>query len=379
MPACLKRGIPPLALADITQGLWEGQSQDNFEQIASAAEVPFSFGDFFGLGLEAFYACQAAGNTSVYASEFFAPLKGKFGKPELPPPSPCSEPAAFVPNVFSDGSVKQPEHPHFSLGGLGVLHTDRLVACALHPSEEHCLFSQFGADGLSVWTNVPGPLTTSTRTELAGGLMALFHPGPVRIVSDNAAFVHGAQAILSGRSPSRSKPWALQTDGDLWLLFYTHAHAKGLDSIAVDWAKGHTTLDDVSTGITTLWNHLGNGKADILATHGVETHGEGILQLGHIFDSRQSILVKIVIAIFTHFEAVFDAEAKRKLLMRTLLSNGEVMPIRISPMLPSIPVGSGRPLNLWWPAQNVIYIPSGCAITDMSSINQFRLQKFGIS
>ena len=87
-------------------------------------------------------------------------------------------------------------------------------------------------------------------------------------------------------------------NGDLWRLFFTHAHAKGLASSSVAWAKGHTTLADVAAGIISLQDHLGNDKADALATSGVETHGNGIRQLGHIFGTRQNILVQTVICNF---------------------------------------------------------------------------------
>ena len=111
----------------------------------------------------------------------------------------------------------------------------------------------------------------------------------------------------------------MRTDGDLWKLFYTHAHAKGLHSISSGWVKGHTTLEDVAADRVTLQNHVGNSRADTLATDGVSSHGQGIMQLGHVYASRQLVLKRIIIAIFELFEAVFDAENARKKLERTII------------------------------------------------------------
>ena len=47
----MMRGIPPLASSDITQGLWEGQSQHTFDLIAAEAHVELNYGDSFVSGL----------------------------------------------------------------------------------------------------------------------------------------------------------------------------------------------------------------------------------------------------------------------------------------------------------------------------------------
>ena len=57
MPACMLRGIPSLALADITSGLWEGQSLAKLESIAIELKEKHDFGDIFASALTAYYRC----------------------------------------------------------------------------------------------------------------------------------------------------------------------------------------------------------------------------------------------------------------------------------------------------------------------------------
>ena len=85
------------------------------------------------------------------------------------------------------------------------------------------------ADGLSLQTNLGGYGGSSTRAEVAAGILALGSTCPTHIGTDSASFLakatHIHHLILTNKAPRR--PWSLQVDGDLWHTYWLHAKSNG--------------------------------------------------------------------------------------------------------------------------------------------------------
>ena len=74
------------------------------------------------------------------------------------------------------------------------------------------------------------------------------------------------------RNPCK-RPWSLQTDGDLWQLYWEGLLARGPRTIAIRKVKGHATMQHVADGVATLEEKVGNDTADLYAGQGIREHG----------------------------------------------------------------------------------------------------------
>ena len=246
-------------------------------------------------------------DTTGYARNLFSIAKGDFGELDLEPPLPCAHPAPDLPNVWPDGSVKHPSQAIWSLGGFGVVQENRIcVGNVLHPNEETYVHTNTKGNDLHMWGPLPGPMCSSTRTEIAGGLFPLYAPRPTHIASDSVNFVRVAHLLFAGLPLPKvfDKPWDLIPNGDLWKLFFEHARAKGLHSLRATWVKGHATQQHVRDGVTTEHNKTMNHTADSLADDGVGSYTSNLQPLAQVYCHRQHIYGKIICAIQTHIVCV---------------------------------------------------------------------------
>ncbi len=83
--------------------------------------------------------------------------------------------------------------------------------------------------GLAIKTALAGHGGSSTRAEIAAGIIACQCMGAVSVGSDSQAFVSRASAIAkmvkNGKEPRR--PWSTQKNGDLWQVFHNTLKMKG--------------------------------------------------------------------------------------------------------------------------------------------------------
>ena len=77
-----------------------------------------------------------------------------------------------------------------------------------------CLSSGIGLAGI-----LAGRFGSSTRAEIAGGILHLLAPGPAHIGTDSQAFLAKAKSVLEAPCLAPRRPFALQPDGDLWQSF----------------------------------------------------------------------------------------------------------------------------------------------------------------
>ena len=144
--------------------------------------------------------------------------------------------------------------------------------------------------GVQLCTHIGGYAGSSTRTELAAGILALCVHGPVHLGSDSKAFLTKAQDVLdkSLADDDVCDSWHTSSDGDLWHHFEQAVLAKGPSSIKLTWVKGHATEDHISSGVTSSAHQQGNDRADALADQGVQLHGEDIYTLARLYTKRHS-------------------------------------------------------------------------------------------
>ena len=199
-------------------------------------------------------------------------------------------------NVYTDGSWLFPLKQFLGLGGAGVWWPGRQQSpledgqrChPLSPAEFELAFDQQSEDGLRLYTNIGGYGGSSTRTELAAGLIAICAHGLVHVGSDSRSFVDTAntilQDILEHRKPQ--KPWKLVSDGDLWEFFHQAVTSKGASSIRISWIKGHATQAHIADGVTTLQDKLGNDEADKVADIGAALFGQDLMLAAKCLQKR---------------------------------------------------------------------------------------------
>jgi ribonuclease HI len=222
----------------------------------------------------------------INARQAFIALQPPQAPVDVRLPYKCKPPPPAEINVYTDGSWKHPRAPNFSLGGAGVWWPGRTHLI----SEAELEFAevQRDPDGVRLCTSIGGYAGSSTRTELAAGILAVCSHGPVHIGSDSLAFVTKANLLLQllqqGHKPHKN--WLLASDGDLWHQFQRVATAKGPASIKITWVKGHATEQHVQEGITTEAKRAGNNEADTMADKGTKLHGENVTYFADSFSNR---------------------------------------------------------------------------------------------
>ena len=110
--------------------------------------------------------------------------------------------------------------------------------------------------------SVPGQRGSSTRAELAGGIVALLQPRPIHIGTDSEAFLTRALEIIESPLISPRKPFALQKDGDLWHLFTKLVTERGPSSVNISWSKAHVSLHAIASGQVASEHAVANSFAD---------------------------------------------------------------------------------------------------------------------
>ena len=197
------------------------------------------------------------------ARQAFQLLKQGDGDTVMPTPHHCRSTAPIEINVFTDGSWLHPLKQYLGLGGAGIWWPKRKLekgdldtTCQpLSIAEESMAHVQSCEEGVSLYTKIGGYGGSSTRTELAAGIIALCAHGPVHIGSDSRVFVNMANELLRQirKGSSIRKPWKLQSDGDLWEHFYIAACEKGPNSIKLSWVKGQPPRS-TSTMASLTWS-----------------------------------------------------------------------------------------------------------------------------
>jgi hypothetical protein len=171
-------------------------------------------------------------DTSAYsARQAFGLLKASAGDIVLPTPYKCSVNAPDEINVFTDGSWIFPRKQFLGIGGAGVWWPKRTLTnqsentdlrwVPISDAEFEIAHAKQEDNGVSLYAKIGGYSGSSTRTEIAAGIIATCAHGPVHIGSDSKVFVDRANKLIEDIRLSR-KPhliFKIAKDGDMWEQF----------------------------------------------------------------------------------------------------------------------------------------------------------------
>ena len=156
--------------------------------------------------------------------------------------------------------------------------------------------------GVRIFISIGGHTGSSTRTELAAGILALSADGPLHVGSDSQAFVGKANYFIQSIKDNKEiyQTWELTSDGDLWEHFFNSVTAKGVHAIKISWVKGHAKQHHIDEGITTETKKEGNDEADRTADIGTELHGKEVMKLANIYHRRHDFYIKFMKEVLHH-------------------------------------------------------------------------------
>ena len=307
LPKSILNGLPPAMSSRIHSFFWDKEDK------------PFQHGDTkhvaFGMPknkfhsnlmqsdqmlLDALLDKLGIGHYEINARQAFTQLKKDNASDTIMPlPYKCVRDAPEQINVYTDGSWLFPLKQFLGLGGTGVWwprrsldreNCDRRYYLPLSEAERALAQHEQREDGLRIYSRIGGYAGSSTRTELAAGIIGLSAHGPVHIGSDSRAFVDTANKYINliNRKARIKKPWKLISDGDLWQHFYEAVQAKGTNAIRITWVKGHATEEHIKKRITNEQDKIGNDVADKCADIGTALHGEDLIKLSKIMQRRHN-------------------------------------------------------------------------------------------
>ena len=308
LPPALMIGLPPALTAEFTDNFWchgrsgckepphpTAQLQGNLRMHAKAQDL---------------LASRSIHEREMNARQYITAHKATVEYDDIPDVQPCMLPPPLEPNVYSDGALKHPQTQRWSLGGFGVWWPSRSLN--EHPlSALESLFSIWETDDcnrLSLWGSVTGHRASSTRTELAAGIITLSAPTPVHQATDSMAYTKKLKRLLAGEDLTTRRPWGIQTDGDLWAIMESIIHKKGAHSINVKWVKGHAKQADMNEGRSCPLDKEGNDNADNLASRGILEFIDGLSQLAAYYAAKQRRYKKLVSRIHAMFLRVLNKE-----------------------------------------------------------------------
>ncbi len=250
----------------------------------------------------------------INARQVVAAYRHDTRKLQLPDPEYCPHHPPEKPNVYSDGSLKHPRVAYWSLGGFGVWWPHRkLQDTPLTDGEDHIANTHQVDEGVKMWGCITGQKASSTRAELAAGILTILGPGPIHQGTDSKSYMVGAMNILQRKTKRKQKPWSLRTDGDLWQLWERAAISKGLHAINISWFKGHAQQEHIDKELATEESKEANDIADAVADLGVSTsHQTGLLQLAGYYASKQWKLLQVTKRIQAMILRILKAENKER-------------------------------------------------------------------
>ena len=237
------------------------------------------------------------------ARQAFCKARGSISKGHLTPPNPCQGKPPDEVNVYSDGSYQFSRRPTFGLGAAGAWWPSRtLEETCLSEAEFEIAMQEQQEKGVRLRTSLPGFGSSSTRDEIAAGIIALASSIPVNIGSDSQAFIDKGNAVirLARQKMQPKKPWGSPKDGDLWSIFHKFVLHRGWGSVRLTKVKGHSTEEQVRKGQVSPKDKDGNDKADEAAKDAMRLHGEGVVKLANWYMTRHVQYTRLIKDIHTH-------------------------------------------------------------------------------
>ena len=314
IPDCLRHGIPTTMHPNPASLPWSRLDGDDcsvevLARLAKLADCKFYFGNLYMRALDGFkaislYRPELAG---LSARQVFAHLRGPFGHLDLESPSFVADQAAATIGTYTDGSLTFPTRPDWSLGGIGIAHMQRCPDLGLCSNESTFSFCNQSPGATTLWAPLPGQFCSSTRTEIAAGLLALSAPHSISFGTDSAIFLRTFNTIHTHILEDRPRHivWGLHPNGDLWALVEQHIRARGPHSIQGHKLKAHTSPEDVAKGVISLEDRAGNGLADSLASKGGRSRDSDLHALSAVYASKHRLFECVLRRVHAHFSQIF--------------------------------------------------------------------------
>ncbi len=232
LPKALRLGIPLAMGAEESVMFWPNGREAEPTHLECLTKAGATYHGYLAPQGRMPLSAREGDQYSMNARQFVALLKTADAPLELELPLPCDAPAPVSPNVYSDGSLKNPKLQDWSLGGFGVWWPGRqLRNQPLSFNENEYTQHREEPQGISVWGATTGQRASSCRTELTAGLLAIHQDGPTHICSDSRSFVNKAQKLADGANLTRKLPWTIQPDGDLWQKLEQAILSKGRQAV----------------------------------------------------------------------------------------------------------------------------------------------------
>ena len=180
-------GMPVLNTAGEKFGLWPREEKDIHEGefrggLASKAKLGPA-----GRGLLQSLLSNEPGGVNTRQ----ALAQCKLAKSDADPPLPacCNGAPPEIPNNFSDGAMKMPSTQIFGFGAFGTWHPGRkLEEVPLDPFEQQFGNRRCDVRGVGIHGALRGQCGSSTRGEIAAGIMGLYAPHPIHQATDSMAY-----------------------------------------------------------------------------------------------------------------------------------------------------------------------------------------------
>ena len=132
----------------------------------------------------------------------------------------------------------------------------------------------------------------------------------------DAAQKHEALPASSTRSNIQNlvgKPWAVQTDGDLWEQAWAAVSMRGAGNQKLRKVKGHATQEDITAGRATPADKHGNDRSVENAHKGVQPVGcDGLVKLANWAARRHATYKQFIARIHKFIVAITVAEKEEK-------------------------------------------------------------------
>ena len=146
---------------------------------------------------------------------------------------------------------------------------------------------------------------SSTRMELAAGIIARAAKGPVHLGTDSQAFMTKANWIhgMISQDLQPKRPWALHKDGDLWDTYHAHVQTKGVHAVRISKVKGHATQDMIEDQTVRQIDKDGNDFADNAASEGVGVSGKPVIKPGARWAQRHRAYCEFLTKLYEYLIA----------------------------------------------------------------------------
>ena len=240
------------------------------------------------------------------------------------------------PNVYIDGGLLHPAKPDWQLGTFGAWHVDRNVPNMSFSDFElaHSVLKR-ASGGIELAGTLADFASSSTRLEIAAGVLAMARPQPVFALTDSAASLKKANSILLAPHKPPSKPWPLYKNGDLWQEFQDLAQlrARAECPFQLMKTKGHAKQVHIDAGLSNPIDKVGNDKADSICTEAQQLYGHNISGYMNLCAARQDAHIALHIAFAKYNIAIYKADADRRSKIAALngsLGIGPTRPVHVT-------------------------------------------------